>query len=364
MPRRHRERRIASRSAHWHARPRPLAVSSRTTSRRCRQDDARARRRIGRRRLVVRFRRRVVVVAAGAGLPDGEADERSTGQSHPHSGLPADREHAHEERRNGAPADCRRHAQVSRNQAIRRPRACDDQTSAIRGQHDPQNSYDCHNGEPLAGVRRASGESANWGTGNYFLTLSQVSALVTFIPVAAALTLTPGVATALVIRSTLSGGRRAAFATTLGNSAGVLAWALAAAVGIAAVVAASVTAFTIVKVTGAVVLLVMGLHALVARNEPLLAAPAPPQRSAFRDGLVTSVANPKLAVFFVALFPQFVPAHHAALPLAVGMAMIIVALDLVWYSALAWLVGRARIAFTRGPWLRRTQRLTGCVLIA
>jgi threonine/homoserine/homoserine lactone efflux protein len=189
-----------------------------------------------------------------------------------------------------------------------------------------------------------------------------VSTLVTFIPVAAALTLTPGVATALVIRSTLRGGRRAALATTLGNSAGVLAWALAAAVGIAAIVAASVTAFTVIKVAGAVVLLVMGLQALVAKEEPRQVV-APPRRSAFRDGLVTSVANPKLAVFFVALFPQFVPQHHAVLPLAVAMAVIIVAFDLVWYSTLAWLVGRARTAFTRGPWLRRTQRLTGCVLI-
>jgi threonine/homoserine/homoserine lactone efflux protein len=178
-----------------------------------------------------------------------------------------------------------------------------------------------------------------------------------------ALTLTPGVATALVIRSALRGGRRAAFATTLGNSAGVLAWALAAAVGVAAVVAASVTAFTIVKVIGAVVLLVMGLHSLLSKQDAPAIAPAPQGRSAFRDGLVTSVANPKLAVFFVALFPQFVPEHHAVLPLAVAMAGIIVALDVVWYSTLAWLVGRARTAFTTGPWLRRTQRLTGCVLV-
>src|SRR4051794_9079826 len=187
--------------------------------------------------------------------------------------------------------------------------------------------------------------------------------LLIFFPVAIALTLTPGVATALVIRSTLRGGRRAALATTVGNSAGVLAWALAAAVGIAAVVAASVTAFTAIKVAGAVVLLAMGIHALFTKQAPQHLATTPPQRSAFRDGLITSVANPKLAVFFVALFPQFVPEHHAALPLAVAMALIIVAFDLVWYSTLAWLVGRARSAFTRGPWLRRTQRLTGCVLI-
>jgi threonine/homoserine/homoserine lactone efflux protein len=190
-----------------------------------------------------------------------------------------------------------------------------------------------------------------------------VQTLVTFIPVAAALTITPGVATALVIRSALKGGRRAAFATTVGNSAGVLAWALAAAVGIAAIVAASVTAFTIVKIAGAVVLLLMGLHAVLAKHEAPLADRAPQHRSAFRDGLVTSIANPKLAVFFVALFPQFVPEHHAVLPLAAAMAAIIVAFDVVWYSTLAYLVARARTAFTSGPWLRRTQRLTGCVLI-
>jgi threonine/homoserine/homoserine lactone efflux protein len=186
---------------------------------------------------------------------------------------------------------------------------------------------------------------------------------VTFIPVAAALTVTPGVATALVIRSTLSGGRRAAFATTLGNSAGVMAWALMAALGVAALVAASVTAFTVVKIAGAVMLLAMGLHSVLSKHEAPTVQTRPQNGSAFRDGLLTSMANPKLAVFFVALFPQFVPEHQAVLPLAVAMALIIVALDVVWYSTLAWLVGRARRAFTSGPWLRRTQRLTGCVLI-
>jgi threonine/homoserine/homoserine lactone efflux protein len=190
-----------------------------------------------------------------------------------------------------------------------------------------------------------------------------VQTLVTFIPVAAALTITPGVATALVIRSALRGGRKAAFATTVGNSAGVLAWALAAAVGVAAIVAASVTAFTIVKIVGAVVLLIMGLHAVFIKHEAPRPDVAPQHQSAFRDGLVTSIANPKLAVFFVALFPQFVPEHQSVLPLAVAMAAIIVALDVVWYSTLAWLVARARTAFTSGPWLRRTQRLTGFVLI-
>jgi threonine/homoserine/homoserine lactone efflux protein len=191
-----------------------------------------------------------------------------------------------------------------------------------------------------------------------------VQTLVTFIPVAAALTITPGVATALVIRSALKGGRRAAFATTVGNSAGVLAWALAAAIGIAAIVAASVTAFTIVKIAGAVVLLIMGLHAVLTKHEAPLADAAPQHRSAFRDGLVTSIANPKLAVFFVALFPQFVPDGAPVLPSALLMAATIVSFDLVWYSVLAYLVARARRAFVEGPWLTRAQRLTGAVLVA
>jgi threonine/homoserine/homoserine lactone efflux protein len=191
--------------------------------------------------------------------------------------------------------------------------------------------------------------------------------LLTFIPVAAALTLTPGAATALVIRSAVRGGRREALVTSAGNSLGVLAWAIAAALGVAAVVAASAEAFMVVKIVGAIVLVLLGVQALLGRGRHDSAAdPAVPTRprSALRDGLVTSVANPKLAVFFVGLFPQFVPSGAPVLPVAVAMALIIVALDLVWYSTLAWLVTRAKRAFVEGPWMRRTERLTGSVLVA
>ena len=68
-------------------------------------------------------------------------------------------------------------------------------------------------------------------------------------------------------------------------------------------------------------------------------------------------------MFFVALFPQFVPAGAAVLPCALLMAATIVALDLVWYSTLAFLVTRVKRAFVEGPWLGRVQRLTGAVLI-
>ena len=187
-------------------------------------------------------------------------------------------------------------------------------------------------------------------------------ALVAFAPVAALLTVTPGAATALVVRSAATGGRRRALATTVGNSLGVLAWGCFAAMGVAAVVATSAEAFTAIKLVGAIVLVVLGLQSLRGHREDP-ARPAPARGAPLRDGLVTSLANPKLAVFFVALFPQFVPDDAPVLPSALLMAAMVVSFDLVWYSALAYLVARARRAFVDGPWLARAQRFTGAVLV-
>lgn len=199
--------------------------------------------------------------------------------------------------------------------------------------------------------------------------ISMFRALVTFLPVAAVLSLTPGAATAMVVRSAVRGGRRRAFFTTAGNSLGVLAWAACAAVGIATVIATSAEAFTTVKLVGGIILIAMGARSL-RRGHP--AEPAHDDASplaidtdqrALRDGLLTSLANPKLAVFFVALFPQFVPPHAAVFPTALGMAGVVVAVDLVWYSILALVVSRAKRALVAGPWQRRIDRLTGAVLV-
>jgi len=186
--------------------------------------------------------------------------------------------------------------------------------------------------------------------------------LIVFVPVAALLSLAPGPATALVVRNAARGGRRHALLTTVGNSVGVLAWGLFAAAGIAAIVAASAELFTVMKLAGAAFLIYLGIQSLRGRAELPTAKPIE-QRSALRDGLVTSIANPKLAAFFVALFPQFVPHGAPVLPSALLMACTIVAFDLVWYSVLAYLVARARRAFVEGPWLRRFERVTGAVLV-
>jgi threonine/homoserine/homoserine lactone efflux protein len=188
------------------------------------------------------------------------------------------------------------------------------------------------------------------------------STLIAFVPVAALLSLAPGPATALVVRNAARGGRRHAFFTTVGSSLGVFAWGAFAAIGIAAVVAASAELFTVMKLIGAAFLIYLGVQSLRGRRE-VRAAVTRRRRSAFREGLVTAIANPKLAAFFVALFPQFVPRGAPVLPSALLMAATIVVIDLAWYSTLAMFVARARRAFVEGPWLRRFERLTGAVLV-
>ena len=194
--------------------------------------------------------------------------------------------------------------------------------------------------------------------GRYGSAMGQLAA---FVPVALLLTLTPGPATALVVRNAVRGGRRRALLTTVGNSIGVFAWGAFAALGIAAVVATSAHAYTAVKLAGAIVLILLGIRSLTRGNRT--APPVATSKGALRDGLVTSLANPKLAVFYVALFPQFVPAGAPVLPWALAMAALVVAFDLVWYSVIAYLVARAQRAFVEGPWLRRAERLTGAVLV-
>jgi threonine/homoserine/homoserine lactone efflux protein len=184
-----------------------------------------------------------------------------------------------------------------------------------------------------------------------------------FIPIAVLVTLTPGPATALIVRSAVRGGHAAAMRTMLGNSTGIATWALLSALGVSALVAASEAAFLALKIAGAIVLVWLGIRTLRGTrdaHEPRMLS----GRSEFRDGLVTAFANPKLAVFFVALFPQFIPAHAAVLPRALVMAALIVACDLVWFTLLAWLVVRAKHAIAGSRLARRVEQATGAVMLA
>jgi threonine/homoserine/homoserine lactone efflux protein len=191
------------------------------------------------------------------------------------------------------------------------------------------------------------------------------STLISFLGVAVLVSLLPGPATALVVRSAAVHGRREAFRTVLGNSTGILLWALASVLGISALVAASSVAFVVLKVVGALVLLYLGVQALRGAGKAAGEGSGPRiVRGHFAAGLMTSGANPKLAVFFIALLPQFVPDGAPVLPWTLAMAAILIAVDLVYFTALAWVVSRAKRAVVGSTLARRVEQITGGVMIA
>jgi threonine/homoserine/homoserine lactone efflux protein len=184
----------------------------------------------------------------------------------------------------------------------------------------------------------------------------------TFVPVAVLLSVTPGPGMALVVRNAAVGGTHAAVRTTLGSSIGVGVWAVLSALGVSALVAASETAFVALKLAGVVVLVWFGLQALRG-GKHAAGEPAERRDRAFASGLLTALANPKLAVFFVALFPQFIPEGAPFLPYALGMAAILIVVDFTIYVSLGAAVSKARRALTSTAFVRRVEHVTGAVLL-
>jgi threonine/homoserine/homoserine lactone efflux protein len=186
-----------------------------------------------------------------------------------------------------------------------------------------------------------------------------------FLGIVTLLTITPGADMAMVARSVFTGGRRDAFATTLGISAGCLAWACASALGVAAVLAASQTAYDTLRLVGAVYLIWLGVQSLLAARRGLApVAPAGEQKgNPFRQGLLTNLFNPKIAVFYSTFLPQFIGPGDSALAVSMLLACVHIALGIAWLSLYAWLLARAVEAF-KGSRLRRAlDALTGTVLL-
>ncbi len=179
----------------------------------------------------------------------------------------------------------------------------------------------------------------------------------------------PGPAMALILRRAALRGTRAAVPTVLGLEAGLYVWALAAGAGLAAVVAASEIAFTVLRVVGAGVLVVLGLRAWLAAcrdtGQPDPPASGPPSsRGAFAEGMIVQLANPKAAVFMFAFYPQFVPDDGPVLAWTAGLALLQVTVETALYLGLAAAVGRASAWFRRPAIRRRLEAVSGTVLVA
>jgi threonine/homoserine/homoserine lactone efflux protein len=190
--------------------------------------------------------------------------------------------------------------------------------------------------------------------------------LAPFLVVALVVVVTPGVDMALVTRNALRFGRRAAVLTGLGINVGILFWAIAASLGLAAVVAASATAFAAIKLAGAIYLICLGTLALLSAGRDAHRARSGAGllggRHAFRQGLVSNLLNPKIAVFFTSLLPQFAGTPASPCHLLV-LGLVFNAIGIVWLTVYALLAARGGDLLRRPAVKRTLDRVSGVVLI-
>jgi threonine/homoserine/homoserine lactone efflux protein len=174
-----------------------------------------------------------------------------------------------------------------------------------------------------------------------------------FVAAALLLLLTPGPAVLYIVARSVDQGRRAGLVSMLGVHAGTLVHVAAAAAGLSALLAASATAFSVVKYLGAAYLVYLGARRLLDRSAPPEGASRPARRLRrdFVDGIVVNVLNPKTALFFLAFLPQFADMsrpHVGAQILALGLLFVLLGLCTDGLYALA--------AGTAAQWLRGNPR--------
>jgi threonine/homoserine/homoserine lactone efflux protein len=204
--------------------------------------------------------------------------------------------------------------------------------------------------------------------------------LLPFLGVVSLLTILPGPDIALVVRNGVRGGERAAWLTGLGCWTGIATWAATSVVGLTALLAASSRTFDVLRVAGAVYLAVLGagsLRSAVSRRgaAAALARPAetpenargrvrpPDARTHFRQGLVSTLLNPKIALLFVTLLPQFVAPGEARARTTAVLALVIMLVELLWWRLFSLAVGAVGRALDRPPVRRTVEALAGVVLI-
>jgi threonine/homoserine/homoserine lactone efflux protein len=200
-----------------------------------------------------------------------------------------------------------------------------------------------------------------------------LTSLPAFVLAVLLISASPGPAMALIFRRAALRGLQGAVPTVLGLELGLYLWALFAGVGFAALVAASGVAYLVLRVVGAVVLLVLGFRALRAawRDGVAPAAVAEPAPAvgrrwwwrSFAEGVVVQLANPKAAVFMIAFYPQFVPADGPVFATTALLGLLQITIETGLYLALAAGVARAGSWFRRPRIRRRLEAISGTVLI-
>jgi threonine/homoserine/homoserine lactone efflux protein len=200
-------------------------------------------------------------------------------------------------------------------------------------------------------------------------------ALLAFTLAAGLLTITPGLDTALVLRTAGVEGSRRAVLAAVGICFGLLTWGLSASVGLGALLAASQVAYRALRLAGACYLIFLGVKMLLRKHQSASAMPdsasspvSANQVSAsaprwFVRGLLTNLLNPKVGVFYVTFLPQFIPAGVAVIRFSMLLAAIHATEGILWFSLLI-LATRPLSWWLRRPGVAKTlDWVTGTVLV-
>jgi threonine/homoserine/homoserine lactone efflux protein len=199
--------------------------------------------------------------------------------------------------------------------------------------------------------------------------MSLVQSLLAFVAAAAIITVTPGMDTALVLRTAAVDGARRGAAAALGVGLGCLVWGASVALGLGAVIAASHLAYQLLRWAGAAYLVWLGLRLLINPREVLapgadLTTSSPGNwTAALRRGLFTNLLNPKAGVFYVSFLPMFVPAGYAVAPFVFMLATIHATMGIAWLTGLASATARLGGVFARPGVVKTLDRTTGCVFL-
>lgn len=192
--------------------------------------------------------------------------------------------------------------------------------------------------------------------------------LLTFAAAAAVFTITPGLDTAMTLRTATTSGWKAGLATVVGICLGLGIWGLAAAFGLTALLAASETAFTVVKWAGALYLAWLGIGLILHPRASLGAADASPvhddARTAFRRGLLTNLLNPKVGIFYMTFMPQFIPPHVNVKEFSLLLTAIQTVLSFSWLALLVAMTVPLGRFLSNTTVVRRMDRLTGSIFLA
>ncbi len=194
--------------------------------------------------------------------------------------------------------------------------------------------------------------------------MSVETALIAFVAAAALLTITPGLDTAMVLRTAAVEGHRTAALAALGIVLGCLAWGAAVALGLGVLLAASSLAYTVLKWAGAAYLAWLGIKLMLQpRSRFDLGATGGQRGNWLARGFLNNLLNPKVGVFYVSFLPQFVPTHVAAAPFIFLLAAIHAVLGVIWFAALIAASSPIKRWLSRQAVVRWIDRVTGAVFI-